>query len=102
MTYVLYPERSDQLYLTLETLSENGVRYRVNKEYKNDAPFYFLAQTNFVVEIFCNYEKFCFMKYLIGKKLDDIVHLEKCLKEEVKEPSTVNIPEFMKSEVKNV
>lgn len=102
MAYFLYPELQSQLDITLATLSENRIRYRVDKEYKHDPLNPFVVQIkNFVVEIFCDYEKFCFIKYLIGKKLDDIVHLEKSLQQEIKTQPTVEIPEFMKEEVKN-
>lgn len=99
MPYVLYPERQDQLDLTINTLSENGIRYRVEKEYKHDPLNPFVAQIkNFAVEIYSDYNTFCFIKHLIGKKLDEIVHLEKCLQEPT-QTEVINVPQFQYEEV---
>ena len=104
MAYFIYPETPGQLGISTEILADNGVRFRVGQEYEHNPDQPFVAKIkNYALEIFCDWEKFCFIKYLIFKRIEDIVHLEKSFKEEYKlteATKTVDIPIFMKEEVK--
>ena len=104
MSYFIYPETPGQLGISTEILSDNGVRFRVGQEYEHNPAQPFVANIkNYVLEIFCDWEKFCFIKHLICKRIEYIIHLEKSLKEEYKPlevKKSVDIPVFMKERVK--
>lgn len=103
MAYCIYPETLCQLEISTEILVDNGVRFRIGQEYEHNPAQPFVAKIkNYVLEIFCDWNKFCFIKHLICKRLDDIVYLETQLKAEYKteeENKQVDIPEFMKERV---
>ena len=94
MSYFLYPEQENQLDITVQALAENGVKFRIKRDFNKDFDFFyfnvFSPRKNYTVEIFCDYDKFTFMKYLISNKLDNLIHLEKCLKAEYKNKSNVS------------
>ena len=105
MAYFIYPETPGQLEISTNVLVDNGIRFSVSQEYEHNPQNPFVAKIkNYVLEILCDWENFCFIKHLIGKRLDDIVYLETQLKAEYKTEegsSSVDIPVFMKEEVKN-
>ena len=77
--------------------------FRIGQEYEHNPAQPFVAKIkNYVLEMFCDYNKYCFIKHLICKRLDDIVYLETQLKAEYKTEEVnkqVDIPEFMKERV---
>lgn len=103
MAYVIYPETQCQLEISTEILANNGVRFRIGHEYEHNPAQPFVAKIkNYVLEMFCDYNKYCFIKHLICKRLDDIVYLENQLKVEYKQAEgikSVDVPEFMKERV---
>lgn len=103
MAYFIYPETPGQLEISTEILADNGVRFRVSQEYEHNPAQPFVAKIkNYVVEMFCDWEKSCFIKHLISKRIEDIIHLEKSLKEEYKPEEvkkSVDIPVFMKERI---
>ena len=96
MSYFLYPEQESHLNITVETLADNGIKFRIKREYSSIfAPFSIMfsgAKQNYQVEIFCDYDKFTFIKYLIEKKLTKLEYLDKCLKLKTEKEKKVSCP----------